>query len=865
MVALVGSPASAVVSRDLATEPAEFVAYGSKNCDRTGLSMAIGDVNGDGIGDVASGAPLDEQGAGNWNQGALHVYFGFPGFSGVRDAAQPGSPDLIVYGQSGTGTVDDQCNNKKADVLGKGVAVGDVNGDGLNDLLTSALRADGLGPGQSDFGRVYVFYGRMAWPSVIDLASSPNLADVTIGGDVQKGDFGIHLAAKDFDNDGFDDILIGAPAVLANTTQPGGLRVVYGSASLPSTIQINAPPVGVRTFVVNGEVVGDKLGHGVAADDLNNDGIADMVGGAPLGEGPCGAGGGGKAYVFYGSSSSPLTGTWNLAATPAPLTVVSGEGGDQMGRRLHVGDVSGDGMADLILGARCADGPGGRINSGAAHVLFGPLGMGTRNLGSQPADFLVYGADAGDELGVGPGSGDVSGDGNGDLILGASEADGPTNDRDAAGEAVVLFGPVGTGTRDLASSPADVTIHSPDQGDKMGRFVATGDVSGDGVPDLAVTAYFAKGFVNTTDWKETGEVHVLTSLAGGNPTLTVTVDGTGSGTVTGTGISCPGDCSETYPPDTMVTLTAAADAGSSFVEWSGACTGTAATCDLTMDASKSVTATFDTAGSGPFTLTVTKDGTGQGQVKSADGGIKCGSDCTETYTSGAMVALTATPKTGSSFGGWSGACTGLSTTCNVTMDADKAVTATFDSGSGSNPTLTVTMNGTGSGTVTGPGITCPGDCIETYAAGTMVTLTAAAGSGSTFDGWGGACAGTAATCDLTMDASKSVTATFDSSGGPTCTITGTEGSDVVKGTAGDDVICLLGGNDKAKGLGGNDIIFGGDGNDEIYGGAGADELNGEGGDDLLDGADGFANDTLDGGTGTNTCVADPGDTLVNCS
>jgi hypothetical protein len=98
---------------------------------------------------------------------------------------------------------------------------------------------------------------------------------------------------------------------------------------------------------------------------------------------------------------------------------------------------------------------------------------------------------------------------------------------------------------------------------------------------------------------------------------------------------------------------------------------------VTIDAAKSVTATFTLTPPQQFALTVAKSGTGSGTVTSSPAGITCGTDCTENYASGTQVTLTATTGTLSSFAGWSGACTGTST-CVVTMDAAKSVTTKFD-------------------------------------------------------------------------------------------------------------------------------------------------------------------------------------------
>ena len=156
-------------------------------------------------------------------------------------------------------------------------------------------------------------------------------------------------------------------------------------------------------------------------------------------------------------------------------------------------------------------------------------------------------------------------------------------------------------------------------------------------------------------------------------------------------------------------------------------------------------------------LTVTLSGDASGTVTSSPAGINCGNDCSESYASGTGVTLTAAPAQGASFAGWSGACTGSNTTCTLTINGARSVTATFTK----KPVLDVTKMGTGGGTVTSSpaGINCGTDCNEPYDQGTSVTLTANPNGTSTFGGWGGACSGM--TCTVMMNASKSVTATFD--------------------------------------------------------------------------------------------------------
>jgi hypothetical protein len=162
--------------------------------------------------------------------------------------------------------------------------------------------------------------------------------------------------------------------------------------------------------------------------------------------------------------------------------------------------------------------------------------------------------------------------------------------------------------------------------------------------------------------------------------LTVSKSGTGSGTVASNpaGISCGADCSEPYNAHTVVTLTGAAAADSVFTGWSGGgCSGTG-TCVVTMDAAVSVSASFALK---QFLLTVSKSGTGSGTVASNPAGITCGPDCSESYDSGTVVTLTATSDAGSTFAGWSGACSGTGT-CQVTMTAVTSVIATFLLGNG---------------------------------------------------------------------------------------------------------------------------------------------------------------------------------------
>jgi hypothetical protein len=252
--------------------------------------------------------------------------------------------------------------------------------------------------------------------------------------------------------------------------------------------------------------------------------------------------------------------------------------------------------------------------------------------------------------------------------------------------------------------------------------------------------------------------------------LTVTV--TGRGTVTGTGgIACTatgGTCSATLDKTTSVTLEAVPSSGERFITWGGTCAGTTPTCTFQLTADKTVTAQFSGGGATmvPLTVSVSGDGSVTGS------GIDCGdggTTCTANLAVGATATLTAEPASGASFQSWGGACSGSGTTCTVKMDAAKTVTATFTSENPSGVKRTLSLHVAGAGTVSAPGGACasvgpPKTCTQTYADGASLTLTAVPANGHKFIKWSGVCSGSSTTCAVTMNAPKSVTATF--SGAP---------------------------------------------------------------------------------------------------
>ena len=248
-------------------------------------------------------------------------------------------------------------------------------------------------------------------------------------------------------------------------------------------------------------------------------------------------------------------------------------------------------------------------------------------------------------------------------------------------------------------------------------------------------------------------------------TLTITQPfaGTGAGTVTATGVNCPGDCSEAMVENTVVALTATPAADSTFVSWGGA--ADCADGRVTMTAAVSCAATFDRTPPPTHVLTITQPfaGTGAGTVTAT--GVNCPGDCSEAMVENTVVALTATPAADSTFVSWGGAADCADG--RVTMTAAVSCAATFDRTPPPTHVLTITQPfaGTGAGTVTATGVNCPGDCSEAMVENTVVALTATPAADSTFVSWGGAA--DCADGRVTMTAAVSCAATFDRTPPPT--------------------------------------------------------------------------------------------------
>ena len=351
------------------------------------------------------------------------------------------------------------------DQAGSGVAVGDLNNDQVNDLVVGAVMADP--GGRSDAGETYVIFGPLG-PGTVELSS----ADITFRG-VNAGDWsGRSVAVGDINDDGADDLVIGAPRADPSGINAAGESYVIFGPLAAGAFELSA----VADLTINGVAARDRSGSGVAIGDANNDGRDGLAIGAPLAD-PGGRDKAGQTYVMFG----PLgPGTLDLS-TSADVTVNGIAAGDASGSGVALGRVGHDGADDLIIGAHLAS-PGGRVQAGQTYVVFGPLSAGTLEL-STAADISASGIAAGDRSGGGVASGDINNGGADDLIIGANRADpgGKAN----AGETYVLLGPLGIGALEL-SSAADVTYNGIDAGDWSGFSVAAGDVNNDGWEDLVI-------------------------------------------------------------------------------------------------------------------------------------------------------------------------------------------------------------------------------------------------------------------------------------------------------------------------------------------------------------------------------------------
>ena len=383
---------------------------------------------------------------------------------------------------------------------------GDMNGDGFDDLVVGASRADASGNTKTSSGESYVIFGAAILPATIDLASLGS-AGITIWG-VDAGDMsGSVSSAGDVNGDGFDDLLIGArngDASGNSKIDAGESYLIFGAASLPATIDL--ANLGSAGTTILGIDANDGSGISVScAGDINGDGFHDIAIGAWRG------GNAGESYVIFGAAALPATiDLANLGS--AGITIFGVDAADYSGHSLSsAGDVNGDGFDDLIIGAFNAT-QGGNFRAGESYVLFGattlPSTVSLRNLGA--AGVRVFGAGIDDNSGFSvSNAGDFNGDGFDDLVIGADWADGPGYAKPRAGESYLIFGATTLPTTIQLSNlgSAGITFFGAEASDFGGIVSGAGDVNGDGFDDLVIGARAADGLGNSK--LEAGESYVI--------------------------------------------------------------------------------------------------------------------------------------------------------------------------------------------------------------------------------------------------------------------------------------------------------------------------------------------------------------------
>lgn len=482
------APASAKVTLDMATDVPDVHVLGAVALDAAKV-IATGDLNADGHVDLVFGAQAGSGPDGN-RPGAGKVYAYFGPFSSGSTLDLALGPDVLLHGAIWVEGIR----------LGASIAVADVSGDGVDDLIVGAPYASHNRHPRA--GAVLVFFGPLGRGTVIDLETTS--ADYTVWG-AQSSDYLGKVAAGDLGGDATPDLLFSS----TGTSNRGQVSALFGPLLRGGVfdLETSTPDVAIKGVDIN-DSAGD---NGIRIGDLSGDRIPDLVIAAVAGHGPGNSRGSftGEVAVLFGPF---ITGNvWDMAATAPSVTLYGSDSGDFFGSSIEIGDLDDDGFGDLLIGVPNADGPAeSRTDCGEVNEFSGPLTPGTIDVRTTPPTLRVFGRDPGDRLAEGIMVGHVQGaDAPPSLLLGTSVGSGPGNARAYCGEAYLLFAPGSCIDLDLAAEPEDVIVYGEETRDGLGGPVIFADIDEDGRDDLVLSAGGADGPLNAR--QSAGEIYGIFS------------------------------------------------------------------------------------------------------------------------------------------------------------------------------------------------------------------------------------------------------------------------------------------------------------------------------------------------------------------
>ncbi len=464
---------------------------------------AHGDFDGDGVSDLAVGAP-DDSVAGQQAAGAVNVIYG-----SRRGLTEIGDQQFTKNPQQIAGVPEPNAR------FGAALASGDVDGDGFADLAIGAPGEDVGGlHDQPASGAVTVLYGSRGGLRMRPAVGGWTQNSIGIKGTAEAGDrFGEALAIGDFDGDGRGDLAIGAPGdSVSGQPNAGAVNVIYGT---PRGLHEAADELWTQdTRAIKG-IAGNGHGFGaaLAAGDLSRNGRDELAIGIPGGviSGQTGAG---AVSVLYGRDGG-LSSVDDLWSQDARGIKGRAEADDGFGSALAIGDFDGDRRGDLAIGSP-HDSVGNALGAGAVNVLYGSdtgLSAASDQLWTQESPGVQSRASIGETFGSSLAAADFSRNGADDLAVGTPRqgVSGNVN----AGAVSVLYGRRGRGLRAIYNQ--FWTQDTPgikgraEAADLFGHGLATGDFDGDGDVDLAVGAPAD----SVAGFPSAGAVNVLYGTAAG--------------------------------------------------------------------------------------------------------------------------------------------------------------------------------------------------------------------------------------------------------------------------------------------------------------------------------------------------------------